>query len=917
MRILFDGTTMRPRRTGVGCYSEHLLRHLAAHAPDEVIVASNGPIETTIPLPPCVRVVTAPRPVPRLAWMQLVVPRLVRDLAVDVAHFTNGMIPVGGRCATVVTIHDTSLTTLPHFHPPRRVLLHRPLVAWAASHADAIITVSNSACRDIASLYRIGPDRLRAILEAAAPWFRPVTDERARARVRERYGLAERFALFVGAIEPRKNLPRLMEAFAARRHAGDLPLQLVCAGPYGWLSRGLTRQIERLGIGHALRFTGYVPAEDLPVLYSLSELFVFPSLYEGFGLPVVEAMACGTPVIASRAASLTEVADGAVEFVDPLDTVGLGEAMVRLARDPERRRTLAARGLARAETFSWDRAAQATLAVYRQAVAAAARRQRATPPAVARDEAPRPALVTAASRVRTPDSAPVLLGQAYFLRFDPKLWRARQPYPPLGTLYAAAYLRERGHRVVVFDAMLAETEADWAAALDAHRPRVAVLYEDSFNYLSKMCLLRMREAALRMIGLARARGVTIVVAGSDATDHPAIYLDAGAAAVVLGEGELALADLVDRLTGVSRGTPFEVPGLAYQDATGRVRRSAPRAPIRDLDLLPRPAWDLVDVDAYRAIWTARHGYHSMNLVTTRGCPYQCNWCARPIFGQRYAARSPERVVDEIAWLQDRFRPDHLWIADDIFGLKPGWIERFSDLVVERGVVTPFKCLLRADQVTAPRAAALRRAGCETAWIGAESGSQRILDAMQKGTTLEQIASASALLKAAGITVGFFLQFGYPGETREDVERTLAMVRSCGPDDIGVSVSYPLPGTPFYEMVKSQLGDKQNWLDSDDLAPMYRATFVPAFYRTLHRLVHGELRARRAWGIVRTAATRPWAVTGRSVRDVAHGALRAAELPLLRRRLERLARQSVGAPGGFAPVPTLGGDVAAVPGEWSR
>src|SRR5262249_41554641 len=159
-----------------------------------------------------------------------------------------------------------------------------------------------------------------------------------------------------------------------------------------------------------------------------------------------------------------------------------------------------------------------------------------------------------------------------------------------------------------------------------------------------------------------------------------------------------------------------------------------------------------------------------------------------------------------------YAPDHIWIADDIFGLKPGWIERFAALVMERGAALPFKCLLRADQVTPAIAGALARAGCRTAWIGAESGSQRVLDAMEKGTRVDQSDSATRLLHAAGVEVAFFLQFGYPGEPRDDIEKTLEMVRRCRPDDIGVSVSYPLPGTPFYQRVSAQLGQKQNWVD---------------------------------------------------------------------------------------------------------
>jgi anaerobic magnesium-protoporphyrin IX monomethyl ester cyclase len=441
--------------------------------------------------------------------------------------------------------------------------------------------------------------------------------------------------------------------------------------------------------------------------------------------------------------------------------------------------------------------------------------------------------------------ARILFGQSYYLRFDPKLWQAMQPYPPLGTLYAASYVRQRGHEAVLFDAMLAESEAEWTAALERYRPEFAVIFEDNFNYLSKMCLLRMRAAAFDMLRAARERGCTVILCGADATDHAESYLEHGADYVLLGEGEETLGELLDQLTGAAEPRLDRVLGLAWTERDGRVVRNARRPDIRDLDRLPFPAWDLVDVARYRALWTARHGYYSMNMVTTRGCPYHCNWCAKPIWGQRYNSRSPENVVAEMQWIKRAFAPEHIWFADDILGLKPGWIEKFAARLRAADALIPFKCLQRADLVTPRTAAALAAAGCRTVWLGAESGSQAILDAMDKGNSVADIYTATQLLRAHGIEVGFFLQFGYPGETWDDIQRTLQMVRDCAPDDIGVSVSYPLPGTKFFERVKLELGEKQNWVDSDDLAMLYRGPYPQEFYRVLHRRVHYEFRAQRA------------------------------------------------------------------------
>jgi anaerobic magnesium-protoporphyrin IX monomethyl ester cyclase len=446
----------------------------------------------------------------------------------------------------------------------------------------------------------------------------------------------------------------------------------------------------------------------------------------------------------------------------------------------------------------------------------------------------------------------ILLGQSYYLRFDPKLWEAMQPYPPLGTLYAASWLRQHGYEVALFDAMLAESEGEWAIALDEHKPQYAIIYEDNFNYLSKMCLLRMREAAFKMIEMAKARGCTVILCGADATDHYTDYLARGADYCLLGEGEVILLELLNQLEGKSDAGLESILGLAYQSPVSNLQPlnspilCNPRRPdITDLDKLPFPAWDLVDIQKYKSIWLKRHGYFSMNMVTTRGCPYHCNWCAKPIWGQRYNSRSPENVVAELKWLKETFAPDHIWFADDILGLKPKWIEKFAALLREADAVIPFKCLQRADLVDEKTASALATAGCKTVWIGAESGSQKILDAMDKGDQVEDIYRAASLLKSKGIEVGFFLQFGYPGETWEDVQKTLKMVRECAPDDIGISVSYPLPGTKFYERVKLELGEKQNWIDSEDLAMLYRGPFPTEFYRILHGRVHYEFRAWKA------------------------------------------------------------------------
>ena len=441
----------------------------------------------------------------------------------------------------------------------------------------------------------------------------------------------------------------------------------------------------------------------------------------------------------------------------------------------------------------------------------------------------------------------VLLAHSYFLKYDAKQTQKMKPYPPLATLYIASHLRSNGYSVALFDAMLSEGEHEFASVLSEQQPRYVVLYEDNFNFLSKMCLTRMREAACTISAMAHAAGAVVIASGSDVSDHPELYFSHGVHYAVLGEGDhtvLELLRVLDRPTEDEETCNAEVEsikGLAYPTPHG-LHRTAKRPTEKNPNRFELPAWDLVDVGAYRAAWVQEHGYFSLNMVSTRGCPYHCNWCAKPIWGQHYAMRSPANVAEELVYLKRTLKPDHIWFADDIFGLRPQWVAEFGREVAQQDAAIPFMIQSRADLMTDEAVAGLQQAGCTEVWLGAESGSQKILDAMDKGIRIDQLYSARARLKAAGIRACFFIQFGYPGETWDDILQTIAMVRQNVPDNIGISVSYPLPGTRFHEMVKNQLGDKQNWIDSNDLEMLFKGSYQSPFYRKLHQLLHAELDA---------------------------------------------------------------------------
>ncbi len=408
----------------------------------------------------------------------------------------------------------------------------------------------------------------------------------------------------------------------------------------------------------------------------------------------------------------------------------------------------------------------------------------------------------------------IFLTHANHLYSDRKQIRKMQPYPPLQTLIVAALLRANGHQVVFFDCTF---DRDFRSTLDACSPDLVAVVEDNFNFLTKMCLLENRKLAFEIAQAARERGIPSIVNSSDSTGNPAEYLNAGFTRVLPGEIENAI---------FTPDTTFA-------------------APITDLDDLPLPAWDLIDPEPYRRAWLEAHGYFSINLAASRGCPYRCNWCAKPIHGSAHRTQSPARVARELEHVHRTLTPDHLWFADDIFALSPRWATQFAEEIKQRGLRIPFKMQSRCDLMTRPTVAALAEAGCAEVWMGAESGSQRILDRMEKDLRVETIGAACDNLRAHRIRPCLFLQFGYLGEEWDDIEATIQMVRDVRPHDVGISVSYPMPRTRFFQIVNAH----SNWRDSEDLAMTYSSAFPTEFYRALAEALHAEVRgqeSREAW-----------------------------------------------------------------------
>lgn len=426
----------------------------------------------------------------------------------------------------------------------------------------------------------------------------------------------------------------------------------------------------------------------------------------------------------------------------------------------------------------------------------------------------------------------LLVASPYHQPLDPKEVAAGKPYPPIGPLVSVAALRAQGHTIAMYDPMFTRNVELFADALRGHKPRAVAIIADPHAVPVKMCLTSMRTAALRMVELAKQAGACVFVSGPDPTDHPEPYLAAGADTIATGEHDeavLAWAKWADPLAGAASASS----GPNAQTSSVLPRNQA----ITQLDSLPDPAFESIDLAAYARRWRKRHGHWELSLSTARGCPYRCNWCAKPTWGRTYHAASPERAAAMVANVRAAYAPDRIWFTDDIFAVKPAWLARYRELV--GGDPLPFRCNTRADLVREGEYVKnLVASGCIEVWMGAESGSDSVLAAMDKDQTRADIDTAVARLRDAGIRVGFFLQLGYPGETHADVLGTLEMVRELRPDEIGVSVSYPLPGTVFYERVAAKLR-KFHWENAMDNEVLFAGAFPQGYYDSVRELLRAQ------------------------------------------------------------------------------
>ena len=427
----------------------------------------------------------------------------------------------------------------------------------------------------------------------------------------------------------------------------------------------------------------------------------------------------------------------------------------------------------------------------------------------------------------------ILLTHGYFLSLDAAEQRVMRPHPPLGLLYLSSHLKQRGVRVGVFDSTF-RTMEDFADTLERERPPIVGI---AVNLMTK-------RNALKMVAIARRRGARVVIGGPDPPHHAESYLASGADVVVIGEGERTLEEVIVALRSHG-GDLSKVDGIVFTASDGAIVRTRPRALIDDLDRQPYPDREAIDIPRYLHAWRERHGIATVSLITARGCPYTCTWCSRSVFGETHRRRSIANVADEVEAIVDRYHPERLWYADDVFAIHRSWTVNYAAELERRRIRLPFECISRAERIDDEVAAALKSLGCFRVWIGSESGSQRILDAMKRKVSVDQVHDSADRLRRHGIEVGMFIMLGYDGERMEDLRATVNHLKRTDPDVFLTTVSYPIKGTPYYEQVKDRLAP-QEWSVSTDRDLVIHGRPVKTYYDFARRWMTAEVAKDQHW-----------------------------------------------------------------------
>ena len=440
----------------------------------------------------------------------------------------------------------------------------------------------------------------------------------------------------------------------------------------------------------------------------------------------------------------------------------------------------------------------------------------------------------------------VLLTHGYFLAEDEKEQQIMKPYPPLGILYISAYLDEQKIQHAVFDSTFS-SEAEWMDYVEQEQPDVIAFY---VNLMTKVKIIQLIQ---KLRSSESFLNTQIVLGGPDITYNKENYLETGADVLIIGEGEETFAELVSALKNEE---PLNsINGLVFK-ADGVLIQNPPRIKIKDIDSLPLPNRHLFPIQKYLDAWKNAHGASALNVSTQRGCPYTCKWCSTAVYGQSYRRRSPQKVVEELKLLMDSYQPDSFWFVDDVFTVSHKWMRGFAEAIEAADLKIRYECITRAERMNDEIINILKKTGCHRVWIGAESGSQKIIDAMDRRVDVEVVKNQLIATRKAGIETGTFIMVGYPGETYDDILETATYLETALPDQFTITKSYPIKGTALYDEIEGQITKQPDWFSTTDREIDFERQYPDTFYDAAIRYIYNRVRLKRNEdGLVERAKTR--------------------------------------------------------------
>ena len=337
------------------------------------------------------------------------------------------------------------------------------------------------------------------------------------------------------------------------------------------------------------------------------------------------------------------------------------------------------------------------------------------------------------------------------------------------------------------------------------------------------------------------KNAKIILGGPEVRYNANDLLEHGADFVVIGEGEATMLELITTIESKNGYELNSINGIGFKDDKGKIIFNAERSLISDIDTLPFPNRSGIDISKYQEAWKNHHNLDAISVSTMRGCPYTCRWCSRAVYGLTYRRRSPEKVAEELLKIKVEYNPDTIWFVDDVFTISHKWLTGFNEELKRNNLKIKYECITRADRLNEEVIKTMKETGCFRVWIGAESGSQRIIDAMDRRVKVEQVREMIQLSKKYGIEAGTFIMLGYPGETEKDIEETINHLKKSNPDHFTITVAYPIKGTEFFQEIETNQVNVFSWEKQTDRERDFKRTYPRKYYKYAVRRVVNEVK----------------------------------------------------------------------------